>query len=285
MRVLCFDIGGTAIKYGMFEDENIPEVDNIPTRVDETNNYIIEDISKIIDEYENIDAIGISTAGVVDHINGSIIFAGPTIPKYTGTKIKEIIENKYNVPCFVENDVNSAAYGEYIYSKLDGVVACITIGTGVGGGFILNDEIYRGYSNTAGELGYMTFKDGYFQDYVSTSCLVRNASKRLDKKVNGLYVFEEAKKGNKICNEVIDEFIEDLIHGLLNIVYLMNPNTIVIGGGITAQGDYLERKIINKLEEKIISKQFKTNIRLAKLANTAGLYGIFNIVRKERDEI
>ena len=280
MRCLCFDIGGTSIKYAIIEDEKIEDIKSIETRKNKFENYILEDIINVIKGYDDIDVIGISTAGVVNSSIGEIVFAGPTIPNYTGTKIKKSIEEKFNIPCFVENDVNCAAYGEYIYSKYKSNIFCMTVGTGLGGALILDNKIYSGSSYMACEIGYIPFKDKTLQDYASTKFLVDYVSKKLDKKVNGLYIFENAKKGDKLCMEAINHFVDNLSFGILNIIYTLNPSKIIIGGGITAQKKYLEPLIIDSVNKKIINKKFNTKIELAKLENKAGLYGIYYIIRK-----
>ncbi|CAM3166799.1 ROK family protein [Streptobacillus ratti] len=283
MKIICFDIGGTNIKYSIIEDidnDNI-EVKNIETRVTKDDNYILEDVLKIIGENTDVDAVGISTAGVVNSNTGEVIFAGPTIPKYTGTKFREVIEKKYGIQTFVENDVNSAAFGEYCFSDYKGSMFMLTIGTGVGGSLILDGKVFSGASMTAGEIGYMPLNDGYFQDFSSATYLTNYVSERLGKKVDGRYVFENAKKGDILCNEAIDKMVYNLTTGLLNILYMINPDNIVIGGGITAQGKYLEDKILEVLNKRVIGKQFNSNVKLANLKNSAGIYGIYNIVRKE----
>lgn len=280
MRILCFDIGGTSIKYSLIEDENNFSVQSIPTRVTDDNNFILADIIDTISKYDNIDAIGISSAGVVDNKNGVIVFSGPTIPNYTNTKIKETIEKKFNIKCFVENDVNSAAFGEYNYTKSSGVMFFLTIGTGVGGSIIINGNIYTGNSLTAGEIGYLPLNGGYYQEFCSAKFLTDYVSDKLNKKVDGIYVFENAKTGDKLCNDAIDIMIDNLTVGLLNISYILNPKSIVIGGGITAQGKYLEDKILNSVNSRIISNNFMPEIRLAKLKNKAGLLGIYYIAKK-----
>lgn len=281
-KILCFDIGGTEIKYALLENTDNIEVKSIKTRKDENTNYILEDVLKIVDEYKNeIIAVGISTAGVVDSKQGSVIFAGPTIPNYTNTKFKEIIEARYSIKTYVENDVNSAAFGEYSYNNYNGSMFCITIGTGVGGALIIDGKLFSGNSMTAGEIGYMPFNNSHFQDYASTTYLTNYVSKKINKEVNGKYIFDNAKKNDKICLEAIENLVDNLSTGILNIIYILNPNKIVIGGGISAQGSYLEDKIVKRVNEKLISNQFKTEITLAKLANSAAIIGIYNIVRKE----
>jgi len=280
MRCLCFDIGGTSIKYAIIEDEKIEDIKSMETRKNEFDNHILEDVMNVISSYNNIDVIGICTAGVVNSNTGEIVFAGPTIPNYTGTKIKKSIEEKFNIPCFVENDVNCAAYGEYIYSKSTSPMFCMTVGTGVGGALIIDDKVYSGSSYTACEIGYIPFKDKTLQDYASTTFLVDYVSERLEKKVNGLYIFENAKKGDKLCIEAINNLVDNLSFGIVNMIYTLNPSKIIIGGGITAQKEYLEPLIINSVNKKLINKKFNTTIELAKLENKAGLYGIYYIIRK-----
>ena len=280
MKILCFDIGGTSIKYALVEDVNDIKTKSIKTRKTETTNYILKDILEVIDQYNNIDAIGISTAGVVDADLGEVIFAGPTIPGYTGTKFKEIIEKKYMIPCFVENDVNSAAYGEYVYGGYSGSMFCMTVGTGVGGAYINDGKIIRGASQTAGEIGYLPMKNKHFQDFASATFLTNYVSKKLGKDVDGKYIFNNARVGDKLCISAINLLVKNLSFGILNILYILNPHNIVIGGGITAQGKFLEDRIIKYVNKKKMGNQFKSNIELAKLENNAGIVGIYYIVRE-----
>ena len=281
MRILCFDIGGTAIKYALIENDNIKDINinKMPTRKEKDKNYILIDVLNVIESYDNLDCIGISTAGVVDSEKGEIIFAGPTIPGYIGTNFKKVIKERFNLECFVENDVNSAAIGEYFYGSYKGNVFCLTVGTGVGGAFIQNGTLYKGASQKAGEIGYMPLNGGKYQEFASTTYLTDTVSEKLGKKVDGLYIFENAKKGDKLCKEAIDELIDNLSEGILNIIYILNPNTLIIGGGITAQREYLENRIKDSIKNKLIDRSFEPDIQLAKLENSAGIYGIYYITK------
>lgn len=151
----------------------------------------------------------------------------------------------------------------------------MTIGTGVGGALIINDDIYIGNTNTAGEIGYMPFNMDYYQNFASTTYLLDSVEKKLKTRLNGLEIFERAKNNDEICLSAIDEMVDNITTGMLNIIYILNPSAIIVGGGITAQGKYLENKINESINKKIISNKFKTEIKLAKLANSAGLYGMF----------
>lgn len=280
MNILCFDIGGTSIKYKIYKNEKT-KVYSIPTRKTETDNMILEDILEIIENYKNeIVAVGVSTAGVVDNIKGEIIYAGPTIPNYTGTKIKESIESKFGIKTFVENDVNSAGIGEYIHSNLDGTTFCMTVGTGLGGSIILNNKVYTGSSMTAGEIGYMPYRNTELQKIASTSYFTKTLSEKFGMNIDGIRGFELVKSNNKIAISVLDEVIEGICHAILNVSYILNPKYVIIGGGISAQGDFLYKLIKSKLDKKIIDKKFSVELRLANLANEAGLYGIYNIVKE-----
>ncbi len=281
MRILCFDIGGTAIKYALIENDNLKDVkiNKMPTRKEKDKNYILIDVLKVIELYDNLDCIGISTAGVVDSEKGEIIFSGPTIPGYIGTNFKKAIKDRFNLECFVENDVNSAAIGEYFYGSYKGDVFCLTVGTGVGGAFIQNGTLYKGASQKAGEIGYLPLNGGKYQEFASTTYLTDTVSEKLGKKVDGLYIFENAKKGDKLCKEAIDELIDNLSEGILNIIYILNPNTLIIGGGITAQREYLENRIKDSIKNKLIDRSFEPDIQLAKLENSAGIYGIYYITK------
>ena len=152
MRILTFDIGGTEIKYAICDENfNLTEKKSIPTNAHEGGKRIIERVLEIAKTVENIDRIGISTAGQVDSINGRIIFATDSIPGYTGTEIKAIVEAETGLPTAVENDVNSAAIGEAVFGAAKGCdnFICLTYGTGIGGAIYLDGKLFTGNSFSA----------------------------------------------------------------------------------------------------------------------------------------
>lgn len=289
MYYICIDIGGTSIKYGVLTKDGDTVVNGtIITRVTSKENYILTDIKKmigdILEQYSmyTIEGICISSAGVVDNKKGEIIYSGPTIPKYTGTKLKEELEKEFSLPCEVENDVNCAGLGEYWKGagKNSKSMVCITIGTGIGGSIILDGQLLNGIGYTAGEIGYMDVNGNYIQNIASSKYLVQKVQKEkkekegIEGKINGLNIFELAKQGDKICINAIDEMIKNLSVGIRNIIYLLNPEIIVIGGGITAQKEYLEQKIRKEINDNMISEIFrKTRIELAQQGNQAGMLG------------
>lgn len=299
MYYICIDIGGTSIKYGVLSEKGEIFIDGtVSTKVTEKENFILSDVKKlvrnILDEYRNyeIKGICISTAGVVNPEKGEIAYAGPTIPKYTGTKIKEELEKEFSISCEVENDVNCAGLGEYWKGAGKGSksMVCLTIGTGIGGSVILDGKLLNGIGYTAGEIGYMDVNGSYIQNIASSRYLVEKVQKEKVEKegitdaITGVDIFELAKKGDEICIAGINEIISNLAVGVRNIIYLLNPEVIVIGGGITAQKEYLEEKIRNEVNDGMISDMFrKTRIELAQQGNQAGLLGaLYNFLNKNK---
>ena len=297
MYYICVDIGGTSIKYGVLSEKGEIFIDGtISTKVTEKENFILSDVKKlvrnILDEYKKYEIKGIcvSTAGVVNPEKGKIVFAGPTIPKYTGTEIKKELEKEFSLPCEVENDVNCAGLGEYWKGAGKGSksMVCLTIGTGIGGSVILDGKLLNGIGYTAGEIVYMDVNGNHIQNIASSRYLVEKVQKEKREKegitdaITGVDIFELAKKGDEICVTAINEIISNLSVGIRNIMYLLNPEVIVIGGGITAQKEYLEEKIRKEVNDGMISDMFrKTRIELAQQGNQAGLLGaLYNFLNK-----
>ena len=228
-----------------------------------------------------LSGICISTAGMVDEIKGEIIHAGPQIPEYKGTKWKEEIERTFSIPCEVENDVKCAGLGEYSFGSGKGTssMLCLTIGTGIGGSFILNGEVYHGTSHSAMEIGYMQIPGGMFQRMASTSALVKRVASRKgepEELWNGKRIFEEVAKEDKICLEELDRLCDALSIGLSNLCYAFNPECIVLGGGIMEQKDILLPKIWGHLQEHLVPIVAEnTRLLAASLGNRAGLLGAY----------
>ena len=255
---VCIDIGGTSIKYGVINEE----LDFLVTNEMDTEakkggenilNKIIEIVTMYKDDYK-IDGICISTAGMVDCEKGEIIHSSSLIPNYTGTKIKSVIEEKFNIQCEVENDVNCAALAEHFAGGAKGsnISLCLTIGTGIGGAIIVNNEVYHGAFGSGGEVGYMNMMGSTFQDLGASSVLVKKVAKMKgisEKDINGKYIFDKAKKGDIDCVKAIDELIEVLGQGIANICYIINPEVVVLGGGIMAQKEYLYDKIRSSMDK------------------------------------
>ncbi|MFJ7727796.1 ROK family protein [Neobacillus sp. NPDC097160] len=287
---LSIDIGGTSIKSGIIKESDIVEIvdkQEFPTNAKKVHGTGIEKkIVEIIESYKknyDIDGVAISTAGVVNSSTFEIAYANENIPFYTGINLADTVKKEFNLPCIVENDVNCAAVGELHYGSGKGYsnIFCLTVGTGIGGSIIIDKHLYHGASFTAGEIGYMKINKKDFQDIASTSFLVNRVKEITGLELNGKEIFEQALKGHVPIQQIIDTFCENLVEGIVTIFYLLNPEKIIIGGGIMEQTEYLYPIINNKIQ-KAMDGVLKKNIDVsfAKLGNNAGMYGAYHLLKR-----
>ena len=279
MNILAIDIGGTMIKYGLVSsDGKILSTDKIKTESSKGLNNILNKIDNIFKRYKENNPVGIAVSGTgqINGMIGKVIGGNPIIPNWIGTNLVKILEEKYNLPIVLENDVNCVALGEkWIGAGKDlSNFICLTIGTGIGGGIILNNQLFRGENFVAGEFGHILIKKGEFEQFASTTALIRLVKERTGKTLNGKEIFDLEKKEIVEYQEVISEWIENLTDGLSSIVYCFNPANMILGGGVIEQGEPLINRIKNSLFKKI-GPQFKEklNIIQAKLGNNAGMIG------------
>ena len=244
---------------------------------------ILEKVIGIVEELKGEADAGvcISTAGMVDIEKGEIFYSAPLIPNYIGTAFKKTVEERFGIPCEVENDVNCAGLAEYKAGAAAGSKAAVmlTIGTGIGGCILLNGEVFHGFSNSACEVGYMHMDDSDFQTLGAASILTKKVAAWKGEPAenwSGYHIFEEAKKDDEICNRAIDEMVDVLGKGIANICYVVNPEVVVLGGGIMAQEAFLKDKIEKAVEKYLVSSMWEhTSIAFAKNQNNAGMLGAF----------
>ena len=290
MKILAFDIGGTEIKYAFCDEKfNLTDKKSIPTNSYEGGKRIIERVVEIIKNCDGVDRVGISTAGQVDSKKGEIIFATDSIPGYTGTKIKEIIEAETGIPTAVENDVNSAAIGEAIFGAAKGIDSfiCLTYGTGIGGAIYLDNKLFTGVSFSAGEFGHIvTHTDGRdctcggkgcYEAYASAGALVRDVEEKTGRKMNGREIFESFD--NPEIRGVIDNWIDEIVVGLKGLIYIFNPSLIVAGGGIMNE-TYITDEINKRLQKELMNSFRKVKIVKAQMGNDANKLGAAYLASK-----
>ena len=279
MNILAIDIGGTMIKYGLVSsDGKILSTNKIKTEASKGLNNILNKIDNIFKGYKENNPVGIAVSGTgqINGMIGKVIGGNPIIPNWIGTNLVKILEEKYNLPAVLENDVNCVALGEkWIGAGKDlSNFICLTIGTGIGGGIILNNQLFRGENFVAGEFGHTLIKKGEFEQFASTTALIRLVKEKTGKILNGKEIFDLEKKEIVEYQEVISEWIENLTDGFSSIVYCFNPANIILGGGVIGQGEALINRIKNSLFKKIgLQFKEKLNIIQAKLGNNAGMIG------------
>lgn len=288
--ILCFDIGGTSIKYGLAHDPGnellFAARFETPTEARRVRGPGIEQkllslIGGLRGQYA-VDGVAISTAGMVDAQTGAIVYANDNIPEYTGRNLKTAVERAFGLPCAVENDVNAAALGEYAYGagRGCGSMLCLTVGTGIGGAVVLDGKVWHGRANSAGEIGYMLVNGKPFQDQAATSALVSRVHKQTGEALDGKAVFARAKEGDAACKSAIEAMCDVLAQGITNCLCVLDPGMVVLGGGIMAQRDYLRPLLMERLKRHanpyILAH---TTLAFAELGNDAGMAGAYYLLK------
>jgi len=294
LKIAVLDIGGTAIKYCLYDDQfrfNKILVQEVPTNAQLGGVAVMEKAKEILSRMGSFDIIAISTAGQVNPVSGSIIYATDNIPQYTGTQIKEIMEAEFHVPVIVDNDVNAAALGESAFGA--GMeftdFLCLTYGTGIGGAIIINQKVYYGSSYSAAEMGHIIThanglactcgSKGCYEAYASTTALIRTVKENSGLKLSGREIFGAIKQNSSVESAVID-WIHEVMWGLVSLIHIFNPPCIILGGGIMN-----EAFILNEIQKSInayIMKSYQhVEIKQASLGNTAGLQGMIHLAQTQ----
>ncbi len=282
MLILTIDIGGTDIKSAVCNSrgEVLKRFANVATQVSNGDNNIAAQVYRICEtilaEFA-VAGVAIATAGVVNPKTGEVVHAGPSIPNYTGTNLKTQVETAFGLPCTVENDVNAVALGEAWQGAAQNShsLLCLTLGTGLGGAVIINGQLWHGANFTAGEIGYFPLPDGRrLEEAASTTALLSNYRQRGGKAVDGITFFKRLHAGDARAEAALTQMLDNLAQGLLPAIYLLAPQTLIIGGGIAAQKAILIPRLSTALAKRLSAPRFMpTHIDCAALGNQAGMIG------------
>ncbi|MED3467121.1 MULTISPECIES: ROK family protein [Bacillus cereus group] len=278
---IAFDIGGTQIKYGIVSEiGRVLKRKTVATEIHLGGEQIIQKliyVSKKIMNEHTIAGIGISTTGIVDINKGIVTGGADHIPGYSTIPIIDRLQEILKVPVSIDNDVNCAAFGE----KWNGSgrekenFIMLTLGTGIGGAIFIDGELYRGHSFSAGEWGNMLIEGKTFEEVASISGLIRLVRKYKGKgEWNGKRIFELYDKGNREVAQAVGIFFKHLAIGISNLAYIFNPETIIIGGGITDRGNEFLKEVKEEVS-KYLNQEIYNNceIELAQNGNCAGMIG------------
>ncbi|MBB6450974.1 glucokinase-like ROK family protein [Geomicrobium halophilum] len=290
MMIGAFDIGGTNIKYGIVDDKgNIHFKSHVATKAQEGGVVVVSQIIALVQELQKayiLDGVAVSTAGQVDNLEGKVIYATDAIPGYTGVHIKRELEQAVRLPVVVDNDVNCTALGEYWKGAAQDsrYFLCMTFGTGIGGAIVHDGAVYRGASFSAGEFGHMTLYPngkictcgdrGCYEMYASSRALEQKAYEHFEGGDSLRGLFSEAKKGEKKAELIIDQWVSDISLGMKTLIHVFNPSLVVMGGGISEQGEYLLEKLKAQVNQQIMSSfQRPLQLKFAQNGNDANLQG------------
>ena len=304
--ILAVDIGGTAVKLGLADREgNIRRKASADVAFDGYRTPIFTTVvsaarSFLEQEQMQPEGIAVSATGQVETETGTVIGTNGKIPNYEGTRLKAGMEEAFGAETWALNDANAAVLGECFTGRARGLknVLMVTLGTGVGGGVVVNGKILEGRQGIAGELGHFPlYADGLpcacglrgcYENYASTTALIRRCEERTGQSgLNGRMIFERVAGGEKDYCAVLDEWIRDIAAGICGLVHIFNPEMVLIGGGVSAQEELLIRPLRKEVLSRIMPR-FRENLRVerASLGNDAGLVGAVRywLDRKEPEE-
>lgn len=314
---LGIDIGGTAAKMGiMTGDGMFLARRSVPVAFDQYETPIIDTVKKeaqsFLNEFEDLDsdkekkvvAAGVSATGQIDMNTGVVTGAAAHIRNWEGTPIKDALEKALKMPVYVGNDANCAALGEYWLGAASGEKNSIvmTVGTGVGGGILVDGHLLTGAHGIAGELGHMIIKgdgercscgnDGCLERYGSTVALIRMVKSGVKNgnipmfsdEINGISIFKEleARQNKGPLANTVRMWIGYLADGLVGLVHIFNPSMILVGGGVSEQEDLFIRPLEKMVKERVMPS-FKEGLRLEKaaLGNMAGMVGAVYLCKEQ----
>ena len=307
MYYLGIDLGGTNIAVGIVDEKGkILNTKSVPTKAQREDKEIIKDmadtcLSLLKEEnlsLDDIEAVGVGSPGSIDSKNGVVVYANNLNMENSkvGPMLSELLGGK---KVYLDNDAKVAAYGEYyINGDNSESFVFITLGTGVGGGVIINGNIYRGFNGAGGELGHIIINmdgeqctcgnKGCWEAYASVTALVAQTKRAMENNpdsmmikfaeekgvVNGRTAFECAKKGDKAAEEVVKAYQNYIAAGMINILNIFQPQKILVGGGISKEGEYLLGPVRDIVYKGDYNKYMqKAVIETATLFNDAGIIG------------
>lgn len=308
MYNIGIDLGGTNIKVGVVDgDYNIVGKSNIKTNLPRPSEEIAESIVEGVKfacadagiSVSDVNSIGIGTPGVANRNTGVVLYSCNL--GFNNFGLGEILSQKLGTQVFVENDANAAAFGEVVNGAGKGYnnVVVVTLGTGVGGGIIIDGKIYTGFNFCGGELGHTVIeyngrqcgcgRKGCFEAYSSATALINMTKEAMEanrdskmwelagslEQVDGKTAFDGMRAGDKAAIDVVNMYINYLGCGLVNIVNTFQPEILLIGGGICKEGENLTNPLNEyiKRESYCIDPQRSTKLGIAKLGNDAGIIG------------
>ncbi len=302
------DLGGMSAKAGLMNEEgNVLCMARCETCAEDAPEVTARHLAELADQLiedqeidrEEVAAIGIGSPGVINSESGSVVIWSNF--HWTNVPLARLVSTHAKLPVYVTNDANAAALGEAKYGsgKGYGDSVMITLGTGVGGGIVFGGKLFEGYRSAGGELGHTVIhkggrlctcgRKGCFECYASATALKRETRVAMEKHpeslmwkitprledVNGRTPFDAARAGDKYGKRIVRDYVENLGEGIANIVNLLRPQVIILGGGVSNEGEYLISRVRQFVVKNIYASEAYAALDIvrASLGNDAGLYG------------
>lgn len=310
MYYLGVDLGGTSIKAGLVnENYKVISQASRPTGREREAEAVLKDIAMLCQSLlednsltvGDIHSIGIGSPGIASPQEGMILSASNL--NFDHVDVRGEIQKFIDTDVYVENDANCAALGEALCGAAKGAKSTlvVTLGTGIGGGIIIDGKIHRGHFCGAGEIGHHVVqmidgipcgcgRTGCWEKYASATALIRMAQEAVEKNPKSLIlnlakdkkaenitakvVFDTAQQGDATANNVLEQYFKNVAIGLTNLINILEPEQVVLGGAMSAQKDYLTKPVVRYIEEEMYGNMgLKIEIKTAILGNNAGIIG------------
>lgn len=305
------DIGGTKVAAGVVdEDGTVLETSKVPTP--KTTEGVIDGIAEVVRDASanhRVEAVGIGVPGYVDDKRATVLFT-PNLT-WRHEPVKDLVEQRVDLPVVIENDANAAAWGEYRFGAGKGHedVVCITLGTGLGGGIVIGGQLHRGRFGVAAEFGHIRMvpdgllcgcgNQGCWEQYASGRALVRYARQRaaatpeeatrllslgggtLDG-IDGQHISQAALEGDPVSIDSFRELARWVGAGLADLASLFDPSAFIVGGGVSDEGELVLEPIRKSYRRWLVGAQWRPQAQVlaAQLGGRAGLVGVADLARR-----
>ena len=279
-KVIGIDLGATNIRGAVVSgsgggDESLGDIVAVRIHSDGSVDEVLQDIYGVIDRLitPDIVGIGIGVPSVVDVAEG-IVYDVQYIPSWVEVPLKRVLEARYRRPVFVNNDANCFVLGEYYFGKGQGVSSLVglTIGTGLGGGVVINDKLFAGYNCGAGEVGCLPY-EGKVLEYYASGSFFRNVHG-----LDGVQVYEAALRGDARALELYGELGKHLGQAVKAVIYTFDPQLIVLGGSVSQAYDLFSETMWKEIRTLVYAKTLEririevSNLKNSGILGAAALY-------------
>jgi glucokinase len=302
--VIGVDVGGTNIKAGAVDYKGkILARQRALTEADQGAEPILNKLQSMVTQLRgatsdgHLCGIGFGVPGAIRSREG-IVTQAPNVPSWDGLPVRKMLEERLQLPCFIENDANAIAIGEMWMGSGRGYdhICCLTLGTGVGGGVVIDGELLRGADGMAAELGHIAVQAdgprcncgsyGCLESYASATGILRMlAEERKQQRPSSIFqlpenrittamIYEHARKGDPLCNEVLRKAGKGLGVGLATLVNMFNPEILIMGGGIAAAWDLLVPPALETMHQRAFHAMAeRVKVMPALMEDDAGIFG------------
>ena len=308
MAYIGIDVGGTNLAAGLVNEQGaILKKASRPVERNMSDRDLCRELAALAEEVcraggadrEEIQAVGVGIPGLVDNKRGVVVMTA-NMP-FRDTALRSLFQQEWNVPVYLGNDANCAALGEYWAGAAKGCspTVLITLGTGIGGGMVVDGRLFTGFANSGMEVGHMIThpgglpcgcgNHGCWEQYGSATALIRLTRQAMERdrssllweqcggdleKVQGRTAFQAAKRGDRAALAVLEEYRSGLAVGLINLINILQPEVICMGGGVSnAEDELLLTPLTELVKQGSFDRTMPTRLVRASLGNDAGVVG------------